>query len=136
MSFQIVKGWPGEGAIDEQLTPATDVTLSAGVIASIDEDGNGVVANYDAAGVNAALAAAFVIDVDTVTGKALTLMNACMIEIDATDMATDTYAANDSLTAVAGKFAKPAGTERVVGKVRSVNATTGKVRIIWSGIGA
>lgn len=136
MSYQIVKGWPGEGAIDEVIIPATGVTLVGGKIAAIDAAGKATVATYTADGANANLAAAFVMDVDSVTGNLLTIMNSCLIEIDVADMATDTYLANDNLTAALGKFAKTTGAERVVGKVRSVNATTGKVRILWNGIGA
>jgi hypothetical protein len=135
MSYQVVKGWPSDGAIDEMIEAASGVTLTAGTIAAIDSDGNGTVGNYSSDGSDADEAAAFIIDKDEVTDKFTVLMSPCLLEVDSDHYAADTYAVNDVLTAASGVFAKPSGSERVVGKVISINSTTGTMRILWSGYG-
>lgn len=134
MSYQIVKGWPNDGAIDVVVTAAAGVTLTGGQIAMIDSNGKAVVGTYAANGSDAGNQPVFIIDNDEVkTGNYTGLMSQCLIEVDADHYAADTYAANASLTASAGKFAKPTSAEPVIAKVVRVNAATGKMLVLWTG---
>jgi len=132
MAYQVVKGWPCEGAIDELLTAADGVTLTLGTPATINASGEAIVGDYDSLGSDSGLQAAFVIDYDEVRGKYLGLLSACVIEMDADHYAADTYAPNDTLTAIGGVLAKPTDSEPVLAKVLSVDATSDKIRVLWT----
>ena len=134
MSYQVVKGWPSDGAIDEIFAPATGVTLVGGSIAAIDAAGNLVAANYNTNGSDAGNQAVFVIDVDTVKGTCTALMGKHLVEVDADHYESGVYTPNTLLTASGGKFDIIGAVDDdrpVVGKVRSVDAATGKIRVLF-----
>lgn len=134
MAFQVVKGWPSYGAIDEMLVPDTDVDLTGETrIAMINTSGKAVLGDYDSTGSDSTLMAAFCIDVDKVTDKVVGLMSRAIIEVDADHYASASYSVGDVLTAIGGKFSAPAGSEPVIAKVISINATTGIMRVLWLG---
>jgi len=132
MAFQFVKGWP-EGSLELQLPPDALGAVTIGSIATV---GNNiwVVAGYAADGSNAALQPAFIFDHDPIRNRLLGALGQLMITVDAAHYATDTYAVGDSLTAIAGKFAKPTGAnEPVIAKVLAIETATGKMTLLWYG---
>lgn len=133
MAYDIVKGWPSEGALDFTVALNTGQTIGEGVIAMLD-GGKASAANYTTAAAVTDKVPGFIIGVDSQSGNRTMLMGAFIVEVDDAHYAADTYAAGDVLTAKAGKFAKPTVTgEHVVGKVLTYNATTKKMRILWVG---
>lgn len=137
MAYQIVKGWPALGAIDESIEAATGVTLAAGKIAAINDDGDGILADFNVNGSDAGLTAAFLIDHDSAREGFFTgLISECVIEVDADHYEAGTYKAGDTLTADGGKFDGIAATSDdrpVIAKVLKEPDTQGIMRVLWLG---
>ena len=110
--YNIRKGWPCDGALDETLVPAAPKTITNGMLAAINTSGKLEKANLTAAAAATDPIIGIVIGVDKMSGKCALLMSDCIIEMDSEHFATDTYTPNMSLTAKDGKFAK-ATTETV-----------------------
>lgn len=128
MSYDIVKGWPSVGALDERLTPAVGVEIKGGQVVELAADGTCAPASVGATpGI-----LAFTIDNDTITGGFLGLMNKCIIECDADHYAAGSYSASEAVTAVDGKFSKITTDEAPVARVISFDAVTGKMRLLWT----
>ena len=131
--YNIVKGWPSEGALDYTVQPNTGQAVNEGVIAFMD-GGKASVANYTLAAAATDKVPGFIIGVDTLSGNRTMLMGSFVVEVDASHYNADTYNAGDLLTAKTGKFAKLTGVnESVVGKILNYNAATKKMRILWVG---
>lgn len=134
MSYQVVKGWPSDGALDETLAPAPGAEIAGGSIVTLDASGDAVAADYAADGSNAGNLAFFVIDTDPFKGNILALKGQCIIECDADHYVADTYNIHDAVTAVGGKFAPVTASEKVVGRVINMDSATGKMRLVWSAL--
>ena len=133
MAYDIVKGWPSEGALDFTVALNTGQTVGEGVIAMMD-GGKASVADYDAGAAPSDKVPGFVIGVDAQTGNRTMLMGAFIVEVDENHYAAGSYAAGDVLTAKDGKFAPlTVAGELIVGKILTYNATTKKMRILWVG---
>ena len=131
MAYDIVKGWPSEGALDFTVALNTGQTIGEGAVAMLD-GGKASAANYTTAAAAGDKVAGFIIGVDTQSGNRTMLMGSFILEVDDEHYAADTYAAGDILTAKAGKLAKCTVTgEAVLGKVLNYNGTTKKMRILW-----
>jgi hypothetical protein len=133
MAYQVVKGWPSEGAIDELFSDASGVDCALGSVAAIDADGNITPADYNVDGSDAGLKPVFIIDKDTITDKKLGLMHKILVEVDAEHYEAGTYEGSQAITATGGKFdviADTGDSRPVVGVVRSFDATTGKMRVL------
>lgn len=131
MAYDIVKGWPSEGALDFTVALNTGQTIGEGAVAMLD-GGKASAANYNTAAAAGDKVAGFIIGVDTQSGNRTMLMGSFILEVDDEHYAADTYAAGDILTAKAGKLAKCTGTgEAVLGKVLNYNGTTKKMRVLW-----
>ena len=131
--YNIVKGWPSEGALDYTAQPNTGQAVNEGVIAFMD-GGKASVANYTTAAAATDKTPGMVIGVDTLSGNRTILMGNFVVEVDDSHYDANTYANGDILTAKAGKFSKVTGTgESVVGKILNYNAATKKMRILWVG---
>lgn len=126
--FDIVKGWPSEGALDEAFPQADGEDVSVGDIVMI-VDGECAAATFDDAGVNVDVPHGIVVDVCPVTSNATVLMSDCIVEIDSDHYAEAVYAHNGFLTAAAGKFTPVTADERIVGQMLKMNGTTGVFRI-------
>jgi hypothetical protein len=146
MAYQIIKGWPSEGAIDMSITLDTDVELTEGMGGAIEATGGkGIVGDYDEDGSDAALLPFFCIGVDNVTGKVLGLMSGCMIEVDSDHYEAGSYAPGVAVTLKDGKFdiidltvgATTAASDYrpVIGRVLSYDAVSGKLVVGW-GLGS
>jgi len=131
MSYQIVKGWPAAGALDETFEVKTGVTITPGQV--------GLTADADAGKISLAAMAAgddtpayFVIDKDEVTGNVTGLTGNFILEADSAHFAAalGTYSLNQQLTVDAnGKFAAITTTETAVAQV--VKTGTDKLRLRW-----
>lgn len=131
--YQVVKGWPCEGALDETLIPATGVTIAPGSVACLDATGNAIVATSVEMAADAI--SYFVIDNDNLKGGLVGLKGQCIIECDADHYVAGAYAVGDNLTADGGKFAVAGVGAKVLGRVLNFNAVTGKMRLVWTAIG-
>jgi hypothetical protein len=135
MAYQIVRGWPSAGALDEPLKAADGVEVVPGSIATLDSTGKAIPAVYAADGSNAGDLAFFVIDNDALANSLVGLKSGMIIECDADHYVAGAYEVNQPLTATDGKFAPVTASEKEVAKVRSFDATTGQMRVIWTAIG-
>jgi len=131
MAYQIVRGWPSAGSLDEPLVAADGVVVEKGSVATLDAAGLAIVADYDALGVNAGDLAFFVIDNDALAKTLVGLKSGMIIECNADHYVASAYTVNQPLTATEGKFAPVTNLEKVVGKVRSFDAVTGQMRFVW-----
>ena len=134
MSYQIVKGWPSPGALDEILAPAAGQELAGGQIVALEADGTVGAATFAADGSDAERLAYFLIDGDTVKGNVVGLKGGCIIECDSEHYEAGSYAPNDKVTAIGGKFAPVSGSEKVVGIVSKFDAVSGKMRVVWTAV--
>lgn len=133
MSYQVVKGWPSEGALDEVLVPATGVTIAPGSLASLDNAGKAVVADFYADATDRLTY--FAIDNDPLNGGLVGLKAGMIIECDADHYEAGTYTPNQAVTAKAGQFAAITTAEKQVARVISFDAVTGKMRLVWTALG-
>lgn len=133
MSYQILKGWPHEGALDIVAPAASASPAVNGTVGYLKDDGTMALVNYAANAADNALMPLFCFDTDSLTGKVVGLASPAVIKIDSTMYDTGTYTPNVALTVKAGKFANLAGTERTVGRVISRNSTTGDMVIAFFG---
>lgn len=135
--YNIIKGWPSDGALDFTAAPKVGVALAEGKVAMLGKgaDANlAVLGNFTTAAATTDNVAGFVIGVDTMSGNITALMGQFILEVDAAHYAAGSYAAGDVLTATAGKFSKATATgENPVGKILTYNATSGKMTILWIG---
>lgn len=129
--LEFVKGWPSEGALDEMFAQATGQDLAVGDVVVISA-GKATAATYDNAGVNAALQPGIVVGVCPVTAKVTVLLSSCIVEIDADNYVTGTYANGDNVTATGGKFDVIDTDTRVIGKILAFNGTTGIMRVLFT----
>jgi len=143
MAYQIVKGWPSEGAVDEIITLATDGTVAPGFSGVINADGEGIVGTYPTtAGATSVYLPFFCIDVDSVTKKVTGLMSKCVIEMDSDHYVAGAYTPGAKLSLIAsvvvadkgGKFDLIAASEdarTAVAQVIKYDATANKLRVLW-----
>lgn len=125
MSYNIRKGWPCHGALDENLMPANTDAFKEGIIVALNADGKVEVA--DAVAADGPMCG-FNIGVEKVTGAVTTLLNDCIIDMDAEHYVAGTYNSNDALSASAGKFG-PAGSNKVLARV--ISFKNGILRVKW-----
>lgn len=125
MSYNIRKGWPCHGALDENLMPANTDAFKEGIIVALNADGKVEVADSVAAD---GPMCGFNIGVEKVTGAVTTLLNDCIIDMDAEHHVAGTYNPNDALSASAGKFG-PAGSNKVLARV--ISFKNGILRVKW-----
>lgn len=132
--YKVIKGWPSNGALDLNLTPASGVTITAGQAACIDNTGKLIAGTYNANGSDIADIPVFCIDTDPMGGGVVALLTGFVLEVDSDHYDSDSYTALQSVTISAGKFTAITNAERAVAKVLSFNATTGKMVLAWFGI--
>lgn len=136
MAYQIVKGWPSEGALDEILTPAAGLEMNkgGGQLVALEADGKVVLATFDPSGADADRLAYFAIDSDSINGNVTALKSGFIVECDADHYVAGAYTPNQKVTATDGKFAPVTGTEKVVGIVSKFDAANGKMRVVWTAV--
>ena len=77
--YNIRKGWPCDGALDETLVPAAPKTITNGMLAAINTSGKLEKANLTAAAAATDPIIGIVIGVDKMSGKCTLLMSDCII---------------------------------------------------------
>lgn len=118
--YQIRKGWPSNGAIDEIFEAAVGTTLAEGMICTIKDkqgtiDGDGI--------------PCFVIGHEAARKTWVGLVTNFVVECDAEHYDT-MPAAGDYVNHAAGKFT--AGSkDSCVGRVLAADAATGHIRVLW-----
>lgn len=137
MSYEIRKGWPSNGALDEMLVPVEGETLTDGSVAVLDTSTgrwkNGTVAaTSDGTGPVHAFVIAREHARNTYTG----LMSAAIIEVDSDHYVDATYTPNQPLGVDENGLFKAASsssdsTDTVVGKVLYYDANNGHLRLFW-----
>jgi hypothetical protein len=104
MAYQIIKGWPCEGAIDMNIAVATDELVADGVGCVVDSDSKAAVANFAVDGSDATGIPGFCIGIDNVTGNALLLLSEAMIQVDSDHYEVASYTPGAGVSFVGGKF--------------------------------
>jgi hypothetical protein len=130
MAYQILKGWPCEGAIDPSIAQATAGAVTEGTCGMVDDDGNAAVGNYATAGTDATLIPFFCIGIDPINGNALALMGSYLIKVDSTHYAAASYEAGTPVSFTAGKFSTVDTSQPAVGTVLSYDATAGSLVVL------
>lgn len=128
MAFDIVKGWPSEGALDEMFEQDTGEDLSFGDVAWLTSD-KAAAADYSTDGSDAGNMFGVVVDVCKETGKVTLLLSDCIVECDADHYVAGSYAVGDKMSAAGGKFTEVATSAKEIGRIIAYNATTGIMRI-------
>ncbi len=127
--YDIRKGWPSDGAIDEVLKAESGQTIEDGMIVTV-ADGKASKANFTGAASANDPMVAFIIGYEQVKGTFTGIMSQCIIEVDADHYDAGSYAPGDALTAKDGKFSA-AGSSKVVGRVLKFDAASGILRLMW-----
>lgn len=130
-NFQLVRGWPGDTVLEEQLSAETGEVVTRGDVVMLESTGKIKKATLTTGSGNENKAIFFVID-QTRTTDVFTCIKGNII-LDTYNV-EDTLAVNDTVTVNAGKFKKNAGTDTVVGRVIRWDAGSKKARIVWTRI--
>lgn len=142
MSYEILKGWPDEGALDVALEKESGEEIEPGMIVTVNDSGNLEV--YTAEDGDNALDG-FVIDYENAqmninpdykpTAKSFTvLFSGCVIGCDSDHYDGDP-SIGDTLTADGGKFKVPETDSNapVIGKVFAKNSSSGYIKLVYFG---
>ncbi len=132
MSYEIRKGWPSNGAIDEVLRAVDGTTLADGTVAILDA----ATGKWKTAAVASGSVAAFVIAKEDMRDTYTGLMSDAIIEVDADHYTGTTFAAGDKLSADAdGKFVA-AGSNPVIAQVINFDSVSKHMRLVWKPLSA
>ena len=133
MSYKIIKGWPGEHTLDYQFTLAANATVVPGDMFCVSTAGTAIAGTYASNGSDAADLHFFCFDVDTITGKVMGLPGNIIVELESGDYTAGSYAPAQNVTCTANKIDVISSSTKVVGKVLSLNATTGTMQVLIKG---
>jgi len=146
--FDVLRGWPKEGAIDEsfgihQTTPGTDDLLPRGMVVTIGSDGLAIAATTpDRSTVNAVSPWVVVEGNDDYSSqfvrKVVCLRSNAMLQLDPSNFNAGTYTPGVKLTFSAGKWQPVAGAahNQIIGEViRDNTATDGTIVVMYTGGG-
>ncbi len=132
MSYEIRKGWPSNGAIDEVLRAVDGTTLADGTVAILDA----ATGKWKTAAVASGSVAAFVIAKEDMRDTYTGLMSDAIIEVDAGHYTGTTFTAGDKLSADAdGKFVA-AGSNPVIAQVINFDSVSKHMRLVWKPLSA
>lgn len=134
MAYQIIKGWPCEGAIDMNIPVATDEDVAEGVGCVVDSDSKAAVANYNVNGTDALGIPGFCIGIDNVTGNALLLLSEAMVKVDSDHYKAGSYTPGAGVSFSEGKFQLIADEDDErpqVGTVFSYDATAAELVVFF-----
>ena len=127
--YQIRKGWPSNGAIDEVFKAASGVELKEGMIVQLNADHEAIIAaSNDGKG-----ALAFVIGAEAQRKTWTGLLSQCVIECDAEHYEEGAYTGGAKVTVANGKFklSNDSTGADVIGRVLAYDANTGMLRVLW-----
>lgn len=142
--FDVLRGWPKEGAIDEsfgihQTTPGTDDSLPRGTVITIGSDGLAVAATTPNRSTTNAVATWVVVEGNDdfsgqFTRKVVALRSNAMFELDPSNFNAGVYTPGTKLTFSAGKWQPAATNNQIIGEVlQDKTATTGTVVVEYTG---
>lgn len=127
MNFQIVKGWPSAGALDQKYTIKANEAVVPGKVVMLETDGT---VSLTASADNGVAVYGVCFDTDVMdTGKVMVLHGQFVIETDDVTL-TDLAPGDAVMSDASGTFVEATGVKQVIGKVLSVTAT--KARILWT----
>lgn len=132
MSYEIRKGWPSNGAIDEPINAVDGATLADGTVAILDT----ATGKWKTGAVTPGSVAAFVIAKEDLRDTYVGLMSDAVIEVDADHYTGTTFTAGDKLSGDAdGKFVA-AGSNAVIGQVLNFDSVSKHMRLVWKPLSA
>lgn len=142
--FDVLRGWPREGAIDEsfsvhQSVPGTDDALPLGTVVAVQADGSAAaattpnrstteyVATWVVVAGNDDYSSQFVRKVACLRGNAV-------LKLDPSNINAGTYTPGTKLTFSAGKWQPAVTNNQIIGEVlQDLTATDGTVVVYYSG---
>lgn len=142
--FDILRGFPKEGAIDEsfgihQTTPGTDDSLPSGTVIKVGTDGKAVAATTPARNAANAVKTWVVIEGNDdfsaqFVSKVVCLRSNAMLRLDPSNFNAGVYTPGVALTFSAGKWQPAVTNDQVIGSVLADNtATDGTIVVMYDG---
>ena len=142
--FDVLRGWPREGAIDEsfgihQTVPGTDDSLPLGTVFQIGTDGLAVAATTPNRSTTNAVATWVVVagndDFSSqFVHKVVGLRSNAVFKLDPANFNAGTYTPGTKLTFSAGKWQVAAANNQIIGEVLQDNtATDGTITVMYTG---
>lgn len=138
--FDVLRGWPREGAIDETFKAATAVELVPGSVVEVQSDGL-TVDKATTPNMTAANAKAPWVVVEgnddfsgTFTGKVVCIRANAMLRLDPANLTAGTYTPGLGVSFNAGKFQVAVATNQIIGEViKDDTAIDGTVVVYFHG---
>lgn len=142
--FDVLRGWPREGAIDEsfvikQTTPGTDDALPLGTVFKVGTDGKAVAASTPNRSTTNAVATWIVVagndDFSSqFTHKVVGLRANAMFKLDPANIAAGTYTAGVKLSFSSGQWTAASTNNQVIGEViEDLTAVDGTIIVMYTG---
>ncbi len=142
--FDVLRGWPREGAIDESFTihqtvSGTDDSLPLGTVVAVQTDGTVAAATTpDRTAVNSVATWVVVAGNDDFSSqfvhKVACLRANAMFKLDPANFNAGTYTPGTKLTFSAGKWQVAAAKNQIIGEVLQDNtATDGTITVFYTG---
>jgi hypothetical protein len=144
--FDVLRGWPKEGAIDEsftinQTTPGTDDSLPMGTVIYINTSGFAQAATTpNRSSANSVATWVVVAGNDDFSSqfvhKVVALRSNAMLKLDPSNFNSGSYTVGTKLTFSAGKWQPAATNNQIIGEVLQNNAATdGTLVVMYTGGG-
>lgn len=142
--FDVLRGWPREGAIDEtfpihQTTPGTPDVLHAGMVVAVQSDGSVALATTpnrsSANGVATWVVVTDSTDFDASFVGSVTCLRAnAEFKLDPTNFVAGSYTIGEKLTFTSGQWTAATTNNQIIGEVLANNsATDGTLVVYYSG---
>lgn len=142
--FDVLRGWPREGAIDEnfgihQTVPGTDDSLPLGTVIEVGTDGLAVAATTPNRSTTNAVATWVVVagndDYSSqFVHKVVALRSNAVFQLDPSNFNAGTYTPGTPLTFSAGKWQPAAANNQIIGEVlQDKTATDGTIIVMYTG---
>jgi hypothetical protein len=142
--FDVLRGWPREGAIDETFTikqtvPGTDDALPLGTVVFVDTDGTAKAASTpNRAAANAVATWVVVAGNDDFSSqfvhKVVGLRSNAEFKLDPANFNAGTYTPGVKLTFVSGKWQPSVAGNQIIGEVlQDLTATDGTIVVFYTG---
>lgn len=143
--FDVLRGWPKEGAIDEtwpihQTVPGTDDALPLGMVVTIDATSGGAKAATTPNRTSANSVATWVVVAGNddfssqFVHKIVGLRSNAVFQLDPANLTAGTYTRGVKLSFNAGKWKVAAATEQIIGEVlQDRTAIDGTVIVMYTG---
>lgn len=142
--FDVLRGWPREGAIDEsfgihQTVAGTDDSLPVGTVIKVGTDGKAVAATTPNRSTTNAVKTWVVVEGNDdfsaqFVSKVVCLRSNAMLRLDPSNFNAGTYTPGTAVTFSSGKWQVAATNDQVIGEVIADNtATDGTIVVMYTG---